>query len=321
VVFVGFCLGKGGCRLFRFRAAKGGFAPLYPPELSVSKLEHRLKDFEDFCKVDLDLNVRTARDHYYTIRKLLAWQKAQGYKTVSILSLREYLRTYLNNSKCTRANQIKSFRRFFRDYLGVPQLIATFRLPRVKRGEIGKRIELGFTKTDLKRIHEMLGRTKNPIRNQALFLLYATTGLRRGELLEATPSHINREIRSMILDICRGTKRTGVTFYNEEAENALITYLDKNPKESNEKLFRIQGAGVKWVFVRASKQCRIEPPITPQALRVWFSYEMGRLGVPDRYIDIFQGRAPKSVLAQFYTPRGIQELKEIYDKAGLKVLS
>jgi intergrase/recombinase len=48
---------------------------------------------------------------------------------------------------------------------------------------------------------------------------------------------------------------------------------------------------------------------------------MGELSVRDRYIDIFCGRAPKSVLAKHYTSREIQKLKRIYDKAVLKVLA
>jgi hypothetical protein len=48
---------------------------------------------------------------------------------------------------------------------------------------------------------------------------------------------------------------------------------------------------------------------------------MGELGVQDRYIDIFCGRASKSVLAKHCTSREIQKLKSIYDRAGLKVLA
>jgi intergrase/recombinase len=48
---------------------------------------------------------------------------------------------------------------------------------------------------------------------------------------------------------------------------------------------------------------------------------LGELGVPDRYVDVFQGRAPKSVLARFYTGKELLRLKRIYDKANLKVLS
>jgi hypothetical protein len=41
--------------------------------------------------------------------------------------------------------------------------------------------------------------------------------------------------------------------------------------------------------------------------------------IPDIYIDIFQGRVSKGVLAKHYTPQGIRLLKEIYDKANLKI--
>jgi len=47
---------------------------------------------------------------------------------------------------------------------------------------------------------------------------------------------------------------------------------------------------------------------------------MSKKFVPDRYIDIFQGRAPRNVLAKHYTPQGIKMLKDIYDKANLRVL-
>jgi len=56
-------------------------------------------------------------------------------------------------------------------------------------------------------------------------------------------------------------------------------------------------------------------------LRKWYSTELGELGVPDRDVDVFQGRAPKTVIARFYTGKELQRLKRICDKAGLKVLS
>lgn len=47
----------------------------------------------------------------------------------------------------------------------------------------------------------------------------------------------------------------------------------------------------------------------------------GRLVVPDRHVDAFCGRVPKSVLARHYTDFSPERLKEIYEKANLKVLS
>ena len=56
-------------------------------------------------------------------------------------------------------------------------------------------------------------------------------------------------------------------------------------------------------------------------MRDFFSQELGKAFVPDRYIDIFQGRAPKNVLAKHYNPDGIEMLNEIYEKTNLKILS
>jgi hypothetical protein len=47
---------------------------------------------------------------------------------------------------------------------------------------------------------------------------------------------------------------------------------------------------------------------------------MGKALIPDRYIDIFQGRVLRNILAKHYTPQGIRLLREIYEKANLKVL-
>jgi len=56
--------------------------------------------------------------------------------------------------------------------------------------------------------------------------------------------------------------------------------------------------------------------------REWFICEISKLGVPDRYVDAFCGRVPRGVLAwRHYTDFSPEKLKEIYDKAGLKVLS
>jgi len=286
--------------------------------IPLHRLFEELPRFKDFLVVDLNLSGFTVESHYYAVRGFLRWAKREGYNFVSVDALRSYLKTYLGRSKYTRANLIKGFRRFFRDYLECPELVSSFRLPYIRRGEGGRLKELWFTKRDLQRVYYALGKSKNPERNQALFLLYATTGLRRLELLELQPRHIDWSLRSIILDLDRGTKKTGITFFNQEAEVALKR-MDL-PASEDERIFKIRGPGVKWVLKRASRRCGVNPPITPQALRVWFSYEMGKLGVPDRYIDIFQGRVPNSMLAQFYTPRGLRELKEVYDKAGLKVL-
>ena len=43
--------------------------------------------------------------------------------------------------------------------------------------------------------------------------------------------------------------------------------------------------------------------------------------VPDRYVDVFQGRAPRSVLAKHYTGRDFEMLRNLYNRINLKILT
>ena len=114
------------------------------------------------------------------------------------------------------------------------------------------------------------------------------------------------------------TKKSWITFYNHECEQILNKYL-KRRNINSEKLFPISRKRIETIFQETTLKTGIK--ITPQVLREWFCCEMGRLGVPDRYVDAFCGRVPRSVLARHYTDFSPEKLKEIYDKAGLKVLS
>ena len=72
------------------------------------------------------------------------------------------------------------------------------------------------------------------------------------------------------------------------------------------------------MFQKVSKKSGIK--VTAKTLRQWFASEMALLGVSDAYIDAFQGRLPRSVVARHYFNYSEERLKEIYDKANLKVL-
>ena len=73
-----------------------------------------------------------------------------------------------------------------------------------------------------------------------------------------------------------------------------------------------------YLFSNAKKPGKVKPfkhlrkkyGVTPKVLREWFACEMGRLGVPDRYVDIFCGRVPRSILAKHYTDFSPERLKE-----------
>jgi integrase len=117
------------------------------------------------------------------------------------------------------------------------------------------------------------------------------------------------------------TKHTWVSFYNAEAEEMLKwfrAHLTVKQRNSN-KLIPISNRDFKAEWKAAQVKTGLK--LTSKCLRDWFAEEMGKLGVADRYVDAFQGRTPASVLARHYTDYNPEKLKEIYDKANLKVLS
>jgi len=97
----------------------------------------------------------------------------------------------------------------------------------------------------------------------------------------------------------------------------LEKYLRERDADS-EGLFVVSDRQWKKIWKMASESAGVS--LTSKVLRAWFITEMGELGVADRFIDIFQGRAPRSVLAKHYTGRRLDRLKRIYNNVNLKIL-
>lgn len=60
--------------------------------------------------------------------------------------------------------------------------------------------------------------------------------------------------------------------------------------------------------------------LSAHTLRAIFAREMNKAGVQDRYIDAFCGRVPQSILARHYSDYSPDILKEIYNKANIKII-
>jgi len=283
------------------------WGPNGPHALKAPNLDETLERFKQFCIVDLSLSEATAEDHHVPeIKRFFGWL---GDREVSTDAIRDYLAEFKDLSASTRANVLKAFRRFFRDYLGRGDLVATFKLPH--QNFRPKSIP---TREELQQFYAAL----KSLRDRAIFLMYATTGLRRHELVSLTLKEIDFDKR-MILpgrDDSR-TKRVWATFYNEEVAEALRKYLGTRGNDPDLRLFPIGMERVDRIFKRASEASGVR--ITPQVLRDWFCSEMAERGVADRYVDAFCGRVPRSVLARHYTDFSPERLKRIYDNANVRV--
>jgi hypothetical protein len=153
--------------------------------------------------------------------------------------------------------------------------------------------------------------------SRAIYLFTATTGLWKCEILAVQRDQVNLKTRLVVPKHFTRKKRSGITFYNEDTRPYLVKYLDSRT-DANPLLFVISDRKWRSIWRIASKAAKTN--ITAQVLRVWLASEMVERLITDWYVDIFQGRAPRSVLAKHYTGKGLQRLKRIYQKARLKIL-
>ena len=209
----------------------------------------------------------------------------------------------------TRKNYLSAFKRFFRDFLKT-NLVDDFKQPTPNENPTpcpsDEAVRSVFYELEY-------------LRDKLLYLVIASSGLRRGEALELRGKHVDFALRSIVIHKNTKTKRTGITFYNDEVEALMHEYWNGSQLDPETKFFHNTETAFRKQLKKACQRAGVK--VTAQMLRVWFCNKMGELGVQDRYIDIFCGRAPKSVLAKHYTSREIQKLKAIYDRANLKVLA
>jgi integrase len=268
-----------------------------------------LKDFKMFCRVDLQLADLSIRNHIREIKRFLKSTKLNPY-TLTKSDLRIYLSPFSEKNPYVYKTVLAALKRFFRDFLGRPEIVDGLRFPKYPFEP--KKVS---SKEELQEFYKLLEND----RERALFLMFATTGLRKSEVLNLKIEEVDMENRMVMPKAHRGrTKRAWISFFNKECEEVLKRYLSTR-KDKNPKLFPISRVTLWKIFRRGRKKINVH--LNPQTLREWFCSEMGRLGVPDRYVDAFCGRVPRSVLARHYTDFSPEKLKEIYDKANLKVLS
>ena len=161
--------------------------------------------------VDLRRSKRTAYEKVWFIKRLLKNVNKKP-SEISREDLRGFLRTLENYSAATYKNALMALKVFFRDYLEKPELVSSFRFPH----QVFKPKQI-VSKEQVKQFYTHLETPKE----KALFMLYATTGLRREEILLLEPEDIDFENRMITPNNHLGeTKKSWVSFYNQEADNS-----------------------------------------------------------------------------------------------------
>ena len=278
-------------------------------EPATTSLPVQLTDLEDFllfAQAKLNLTKLTSVQYLRRIKAFL-----DGRSFVTDRDIQVYVQK--KKETCTAnyvSNIISSFKAYFRDYKGLSWMDG-YKHPSSPL-KMKEEIEPEKVSKFIEAIDDL------GVKCVALFL--AVSGLRRGEVLGLKKSDVKRNLKCIMPNCHNGeTKHSGITFYNEEAECCLLEY-EKNQtqkEKESDRLLPVRYERFFYAWKRAKEKSGIY--LKPKDMRDFFSQEMGKAFVPDRYIDVFQGRAPKNVLAKHYNPHGIRMLREIYDRASLRV--
>jgi integrase len=134
------------------------------------------------------------------------------------------------------------------------------------------------------------------------------TGLRTGEVKIVTWNNIDFNERIVKLMLIRRSKKAYFSFISKELAETLMRYKDK-----------IMGRPFIVHSMRehyAEESVRKEIPYFRWYLFRKFnaSYLVSR-GIPESIVDLFQGRAPKSILQQSYLRLSLEYLRDLHDKA------
>lgn len=273
-----------------------------PPDVSENfNPEKFLAEFERACQIDYRLSPPTIFEYMRHVQKLLNFLDKHP-----IRATRPELRRFFMID--TARNAIKAVRVLYGRFMG-SDMAKCFKIPQSVPSVV-----LVPTKGQLRQTYEGL----KSCEMRAAFLLLASSGLRRHEAIELTASQIDLEKRMILPQRQQSqTKFQWVTFFNDEAATMIRARLLGRSPGPDEQIFTMHKDTLTKTLERTSDKLGFK--ITPKVLRYWFCNEMGRLGVQDRYIDAFCGRIPKSVLARHYTDYSPERLKEVYDKANLRV--
>jgi len=275
-------------------------------EYADASVDEIIADYEQYGKTVLNRSQSTLDQHTRYVGRLLrhAEKPPAAIREMDIIA---YIESEQPISDAKHKNILSAVRVFFREFVD-SEAASSFEIPNISPNPTSVP-----TKDELQTFYEAI----DTHRYRAVFLMYATSGLRSAELVQLTMDDIDEEDRMLIPDKESESKQTWVSFYNEEAEAAFAAYKPHR-EPGDDRLLQLSKPAVLNMFQKISEESGVK--ITPQVLRRWFASEMASLGVDSSYIDAFAGRVPASVLEKHYLDYSPRKLKQIYEDAGITVL-
>jgi integrase len=153
------------------------------------KADKLLEQFREFLFVDLR---RSRKTTYEAVRIVGNFLDSLDNSGVSREIVRQYLKQI--KSESVYRNTLAAFKRFFRDFLDRPEIVATFKFPQSQF-----KPTVVPSKEELQRFYDALDSKLS----KTLFLFYASSGLRKNEFLSLTLKNVDFAKR-LIIPNCIG---------------------------------------------------------------------------------------------------------------------
>lgn len=293
-----------------------------------------IERFEEDCRIK-GLTEGTIQSYKSPLRILATYLQNKG---LSLLHInREILREYIGFLRERKINQ-KTIENHF-------SAISAFCEYLVYEGLMDKNVALEVRKRYLRRYKnngngygqrklisvEEMARFINSIpdiRDKAMALLFAKTGIRRKELIAIDLDDINWE--NMSITLKPTAKRSNrIVFFDDETAMVLGRWIlkrDSIAKPDCKALFvsyqtgeRLNRSGVYNAFIYWAERAglhnpnsnKIEDHFTPHCCRHWFTTWLRRNGMPREFIQELRGDARKEAMDLYYHI-DLEELKKAY---------
>jgi integrase len=295
---------------------------------SVTVTREHIEAFEKLLKSKAE---QTKRDRMAYLRRALndlGWE-------LSAERLQEYIAELQEESPHVARHVATTLKSFIKHVIKDPNLYNAFKTPRVEYGLTAEPLTLEEVRAVAKAIDWPPAK--------AYYALLAETGLRPGEVLNARVQDLDLNERMLkIMKTGNATKRSYVAFFSvklrDYLKNVYLPYRDEFIEVREASVRNLLKEGVaEWrnlLFpfkdsaLRAAIYDAMDKALGRRFrlydLRAFYASYMSLRGVPGQIIDLLQGRVPPrefQVLARHYLAVNIRELREVYDRAGLTVLS
>jgi len=292
---------------------------------SVKVSEDHILKFEKLLR---DRSRETSRKHIQYLRKAL---KDLGFE-LNAEKLQEYVLELMEESMHVARHTSKSLKLFIKLVLKDPNLYSSFRIPRVESP-----LKDLPSLDDVKAIAKAV--TWPPAK--AYYALLVETGLRPGEVFSLKVDDVDFEKRMVKPKRITNTKRAYISFFSEPLRKYLTEeYLPYRSRFIDEHEVRLRNLlrnsveswktllfPFKDSAIRSSIYDAMDKTLGRRFklydFRAFYASYMSLRGVPGQVIDILQGRMPPSefrILTQHYLAFQVEDLKKIYDQAGLSIL-